>query len=417
MSSCRSIPRQIVAVALVGLLLVGTTSATATLLPLVTADLGTGVTPTDLVDNLLGLTSGAIVSNVTYSGADTAAGTFSGGTGVLGFEEGVMLSSGTIGAAIGPNTADNTSTAHALAGDSDLDTLADAETFDAAILEFDFECPGSSVVSFQYVFASEEYNEFVNDIFNDAFGWFLNGSNIALLPGSATPVSINTVNGGNPLGTDASNSSFYVNNDLDDGGGAILTEADGLTVVLGAEANLNPGVNHMKLAIADAGDSSFDSWVFLKAGSFQCAPLAIPVPLDIKPTSCPNPVNCKGNGVIPVAILGTAELDVSEIDVTTIELIGPAGSVSPLDKWSQEDVATPYLPVEGKEDCDDCTTAGPDGYLDLSLKFDAQDVVDTAVGEQVADGTCLVLTLRGQFTDGEDFVGEDVIRFQCRGNR
>ena len=105
------------------------------------------------------------------------------------------------------------------------------------------------------------------------FGFFLNGQNIALLPDGITPVAINNVNGGNPLGSNASNPAYYINNDLNDGGGAIDIEADGLTVVLGAQAGLVSGVNHIKLAISDAGDSILDSWVFLEAGSFQCAPL------------------------------------------------------------------------------------------------------------------------------------------------
>ena len=65
-----------------------------------------------------------------------------------------------------------------LGGDSDLDNLLGPgfSTEDAAVLEFDFECPvlQDTVISFQYVFTSDEYNEFVNDIFNDVFGFFLN---------------------------------------------------------------------------------------------------------------------------------------------------------------------------------------------------------------------------------------------------
>jgi len=145
-------------------------------------------------------------------------------------------------------------------------------THDATILEFDF-IPYSDVISFQYVFTSDEYNEWVNTPFNDVFGFFLNGVNVALLPSTSIAVSINNVNGGNPFGTAASNPQYYTNNDLSDGGGSVNTEMDGLTVVFSVDAQVNQGeANHIKLAIADAGDSILDSNIFLKAESFVNQP-------------------------------------------------------------------------------------------------------------------------------------------------
>ena len=254
------------------LLLVLSTLAT----PVAIADPGivitTPVTPTGLVNTLLG-PSGPIVSNVTFTGSNLGAGTFSGGTGILGFESGIILSSGKVSDVVGPNTSGSTTTSLGTAGDPDLDSIQPFPTFDATVLEFDFECPDIDVISFQYVFTSEEYNEFVNTPFNNVFGFFLNGVNIALLPDNVTPVSINNVNGGNPFGVGASNPAFYINNDCFDPACPIDIEADGLTVVLGAQATLNPGANHIKLAISDAGDSILDSWVFIKAGSFECGEL------------------------------------------------------------------------------------------------------------------------------------------------
>jgi hypothetical protein len=138
-----------------------------------------------------------------------------------------------------------------------------------------------------------------------------------------------------------------------------------------------------------------------------------PVPVDIKPTSCPNPLNVGKRGVLPVAILGTEGFDVSRVDPATVELEG----VSPL-RWAWEDVATPFEPFIGKEDCfADCNEEGPDGYPDLTLKFDAQEVV-AALGE-VEDGDCLVLQLTGSLTGGDcgggAIVGEDVIWIQKKG--
>lgn len=224
-----------------------------------------GQTATDLVNILVG--GGVSVSNVTYVGITSSAGSFNGGIGIIGFEDGIVLSTGNISSVVGPNISDGTTGTNFTPGDTDLDVLAGVSTFDATVLEFDF-VPSSSALFFDYVFASEEYNEFANFSVNDTFAFFVNGTNVAVLPGTSIVVSINTVNGGNPLGTNAQNPAFYLNNDLSDGGGAIDTEMDGLTVVLSVQAMVNAGVtNHIKLAIADGGDSSLDSNVFIRAGS------------------------------------------------------------------------------------------------------------------------------------------------------
>jgi hypothetical protein len=244
---------------------------------LVTADLNSGLTPEDLVAKLLG--PGITVSNVTYNGANCAAGTFSGGTGIIGFEEGIVLSSGDIALVVGPNNQTAATKDNGYPGDTDLDTLIPGyTTFDAAVLEFDF-IPTTNLITFDYVFGSEEYNEYANTLFNNVFGFFVNGVNAALLPDGVTPVSINNVNGGNPIGNMTPNNPVYfIDNDPvfpspcyggPPGGVCIDTQLDGLTVVLTVIANVNPyEKNHIKLAISDAGDSILDSDVFIKAGSF-----------------------------------------------------------------------------------------------------------------------------------------------------
>ena len=133
------------------------------------------------------------------------------------------------------------------------------------------------------------------------------------------------------------------------------------------------------------------------------------VAVDIKPKSCPNPLNVKSKGVLPVAILGTADFDVTEIDPATLMLQG----VSPL-RWTLEDVATPYAPFIGKEDFMDCNTLGPDGYLDLTLKFDAQEIV-AALGS-VSDGDVIIIPLTGELLGGTPIEGEDVIIIIKKGN-
>ena len=112
------------------------------------------------------------------------------------------------------------------------------------------------------------------------------------------------------------------------------------------------------------------------------------VAVDIKPGGCPNPVNTKSSGVLPVAILGTEDVNVLDIVPTSIRLAG----VEPL-RDSLEDVAAP---VSDSNDCN-CIKAGPDGFLDLTLKFETQAIVE-AIGD-VNDGDILTLPLTGVLYD------------------
>jgi len=120
--------------------------------------------------------------------------------------------------------------------------------------------------------------------------------------------------------------------------------------------------------------------------------------VDIKPTSCPNPLNTKSNGKLPVAVLGSDLLDVTEIDPATVRLEG----VSPL-RWSYEDVSTPLI---GGGECE-CTTAGPDGLMDLVLHFDTQAIV-AALGP-VIDGEFRELTLTLTTFAGAELSGTDCV--------
>jgi hypothetical protein len=259
---------------------------------LVVSDLQDGsLTPNSLAQTLVG--SGVAIENASYTGSDYAAGTFTGGSGVLGIESGVVLSSGCVQTAAalpeecsfkgveGPNEFDNTSGDFGTAGDSDLDALAGlpGDTLDAAVLEFDF-VPTGVAIEFKYVFTSEEYNEFANG-FNDVFGLFVNGTNCALVPGTDDPVGVNTVNGGAPYGVNPQHPEFYINNDLDDTVPAsrINIEMDGLTTVLTCTAPVTTyATNTMKLAIADFYIGNWDSAVFIQARSIKasCSPAPFP---------------------------------------------------------------------------------------------------------------------------------------------
>ena len=238
-------------------------------------DLDNGATANGLAQTLAGV--GVTISNVTNVGTNNSFGSFSGGTGIIGFESGVVMGSGSVQTTAthpapcakgveGPNECAGNTTENGTPGDSNLTTLAGFPTHDAAVLEFDF-VPTHDTVVFNYVFSSDEYNEFANSEFNDVFAFFVNGVNCALVPGTSSPVSINTINGGNPLGTNPQHPELYVNND------ALNTEMDGLTTVLSCTATVNANqTNHMKLAIADGSDAQLDSNVFIQAGSLVSPP-------------------------------------------------------------------------------------------------------------------------------------------------
>ena len=278
-----------------------------------------GPTLTDLITTILG--TGVTYSNVTITGATAAAGTFQGGTNAVGFDTGIVLSSGQVAQLTGANTEDAKTTQFTTAGDATLNALSGKVTLDASVIEFDF-VPSTDKIKFEYVFGSDEYNEFVNSNFNDVFAFVVNGVNYALIPGTSTPVAINTVNGGNPLGVGATNPSFYRDNDRVpvNPAATIPIEADGLTVVLTLEAPVNPGVpNHIKLAIADATDRSLDSWVFIKGGSFKAV------------ENCTNGIDDDNDGLVDAADPDcVCQVGAPEVIILEAELAGGAGSKAPI---------------------------------------------------------------------------------------
>ena len=212
------------------------------------------------------------VSNVTFSGGASQVGTFSNGTDAMGISEGLMLSTGNVNLAQGPN---NSVGASAVAGggssDADLSGLTGQSLQDVAVLEFDF-IPTTDSINFDFVFGSEEYCEWVNTAYNDVFGFFISGpgitgtQNLAITPVTGQPITINSVN-------NTSNSAYFVPNSSSCGATSINNniEYDGYTTVLTATAfipDTNCVVYHLKLAIADGSDANLDSGVFLKKGSF-----------------------------------------------------------------------------------------------------------------------------------------------------
>ena len=144
------------------------------------------------------------------------------------------------------------------------------------------------------------------------------------------------------------------------------------------------------------------------AVSDPTAGVVLPVPgavsVDIRPGGCPNPLNVASRGAIPLAILGTADFDVTAIDPDSVRLEGIA-----FRNRNTPQIADVSRPFEGTiVDCFDCTDAGPDGFPDLVLHFDTQAIV-AAIEDELTDGDCLVLSLKGELWDGTEIMGWDVV--------
>jgi len=236
------------------------------------------LSPQQLVQTIL-MGQGTTASNITYTGDSTAIGWFDGYFSNIGLVGGILLCTGNISSAPGPNNSGNEGTQNLTPGDTLLSQLSGFATHDAAVLEFDLQ-PQGDTIRLRFVFASEEYNEYACGTVNDVFGFFISGpgivgeQNIALIPGTNIPVSINTLNNGSigsSVGSPDPNcilsySGYFVDNDNPPG---TTVQYDGFTTVLTAMAVVSPcQTYHLKFAIADGGDDVYDSGVFLETESF-----------------------------------------------------------------------------------------------------------------------------------------------------
>ena len=237
------------------------------------------VTPAQIIDAVSTPATTVTLTNINC--ADGAYGTFSFPTdnNGLGLDKGLILTSGSAQLSVGPNASPGTGLNVGFEGDDDLDYLSTQQgngqpSFDACVVEFDVFV-ATDELSFEYVFGSDEYPEFVGSSFNDIFAFLVSGpgivgdpglggaKNIAVLPGSNTLVQINSVN-------NLQNWQYYRNNQGAQTLSQIL-EYDGLTSdSLGAKKSLTARTDvtpcntyHLKLAVADRADGVLDSGVFM----------------------------------------------------------------------------------------------------------------------------------------------------------
>ncbi|MBA2611810.1 MAG: OmpA family protein [Bacteroidetes bacterium] len=221
------------------------------------------------------------IENVKYKGYKRSLGIFSCSmkyTKVI--PKGIILSTGNVFDAVGPNNTPDKSSKSLNNTDASLSAIAKGPAFDAAVLEFDF-IPSDDSIAFNFFFASEEYPEYANKNVNDIFGFFLSSEeprarkNLAILDGHI-PITVDNINS-------IVNKKYFIRNYMWDPENsqkwennkqgsemASTFQFDGFTVVLHAGAKVVPGKKyHIKIAIADVGDRLYDSAIFLEAGSFK----------------------------------------------------------------------------------------------------------------------------------------------------
>ena len=244
--------------------------------------LGFGVTATNVTVNGAAANSNLIQGNIT---SFNAAGT------TFPINSGVLMTTGNGIAAVGPNsgggTTNNNPATPDVSSDPHLNAIANSGVTNGTVLEFDF-IPSGDTISFNYIFGSDEYPEFSPSTFNDAFGFFLwgpgitgpyalagypaGGENLAIIPGTTTPVTINN------LGPGAGQYPQFYQNNLNGAAYGTAIEYDGTTTLLSANASVQCGQTyHIKLCISNVGDQSYDSGVFIQANSFSSEAVQIAV--------------------------------------------------------------------------------------------------------------------------------------------
>lgn len=267
----------------------------------VTTDVQT-YTPQQLIEDVL-IDSNCItniqVTNVVggdFGGSDQSYGYFNATGTTFPFQNGIVLSTGRLSNVNGPNTSLSDDNANNWSGDQDLEiALNENNTINATILEFEFTTIASQI-SFNYIFASEEYQENNPNTcqFSDLFGFLIREvgqqqyQNIALVPNTQTPVKVTTVHPEIPGGCQEENQFYF--GSWNDANAPI--NFNGQTKVLSATANTSPNVTYqVKLVIADEQNYRYDSAVFLEAGSFQVTTNLGPNLLeDTNNALCPNDI-------------------------------------------------------------------------------------------------------------------------------
>lgn len=374
--------------------------------------------PVDLANKLVG--AGVSISNAAIKCPPGGSGTFSTGPSIdeIGIGKGILLTSGQVSIAAHSNDIDGAGTNNGTSGNADLNRLLPLptpQTFDACVLEFDLESIGNQV-SFEYVFASEEYEEYYCSKFNDVFGFLVSGPNpsggaaynnlnIALIPSTSNPVSINTVGPSKcGLHADAPHSSgspgpgdpaFYQNM-----ASATTVQYDGKTVLLTAKVALKACHKyHFKLGIQDASDGVLDSGVFIKEGSFKSTPPEITCPpsrtvnndlgLCAAKVTFPEPAtisDCAVTRACLPASGSTFPVGISTVTCTATDQLGNKGTCN--FTITVKDAEKPSLTCPTKITIS-CEASSLPGAVGVPTTADNCAVVSTTFADANVPGSCL----------------------------
>lgn len=223
---------------------------------------------------------GIKIKNIRFVGNIQALARFSAKGPHPAFTDGMLISTGIAAQAVGPNENPKVSSSLGTIGHSKMDFMANTRTFDAAIIEFDFQADRDSI-NIEFIFASEEYAEHVGSTFADPMAISISGpgtptpKNIALVPGTTKPVNINTVNITENRRYYFDNNPFTLAGKPNPARKAELNQEvlrtfqyDGMTLPLSAGYRVTPKETYrLRIAIADAGDGNYDSAILIKAAS------------------------------------------------------------------------------------------------------------------------------------------------------
>ena len=263
--------------------------------------------PITLVQNVfVNQNSGVTISNITFNGTPQAIGFFDGSATNIGLNSGILMTTGNLGIAAGPNNKPDAGINNNAPGYQALSSLVGGtQTFNSAVLQFTF-ISKSPNVEFRYVFASEEYPEYVGSQYNDVFAFFISGpgftgmQNIARIPGTNLPVTINNVNAG-------SFNQFFVNNGDGVSAGGPTIQFDGFTRPLVAKATVVPCQPYvLTIAIADVSDPIYDSGVFLEANSFTSSAINLSYVINNSVSNSQLAEAC-GNATVTVSRIGNTD--------------------------------------------------------------------------------------------------------------
>ncbi|NNE52907.1 MAG: 2,3,4,5-tetrahydropyridine-2,6-carboxylate N-succinyltransferase [Sulfitobacter sp.] len=298
---------------------------------------------------------GTVVVGATYTGDNDSAGIYRNGDNrapdLTPSDRGVILSTGNAEDITNRNgqanqNADTSTDTSGTDNDPTYNAIAGTSTFDAATLDIDF-IPINGTMTMKFVFASEEYPEFINSIYQDFVGVWVNGTLVpmAIGDGDTDPGNINS----------NTNENLYVDNANSD----YNTEMDGFTLTMTLTMNVNPGeVNSLRIAIADVADSSYDSNLLIAADSVQTSVIAHADSVNVDPNGSQTIdvlANDEANGIGTLSITHINNVPVTAGDIVnlpsgqTVQL-NADGTITIVGDGDQEDFNFNYSISDGIND-------------------------------------------------------------------